>query len=329
MSKGMMQLGAALVLGLVIGLLGAKLIWPGEAEKPSAQQAVGSAEDWRSRIKELRIGITGSERDSQRMSELDQYTADISKRIGVPVSFVQASDYSGVIQAIAAKQIEMAITGADAYAAMYEATNGNVEPLVTNLEADGSLGYYSAMIVRADSPYQKLEDLKGKIIGYPDPNSTSGYLFPRHAMRKLGIDPEKYFAKNLFAGGHPQAAIGVVRSQYDAAFTWVSGVGDPAQGFTRGNLRIMVDAGQLDMKDLRVIKLFGPIPNGPTVIRKDLPQELKDLVRGVLCAMSFEDPKTFKSVTGGEGGGYVAVPHSFYQGIIELRDEERALRRND
>jgi phosphonate transport system substrate-binding protein len=296
-------------------------------KQPTAS-AAASPEDWRQQIKQVRIGITGSERDSQRMADLDDYTAFLSKRIGVPVSFVQASDYSGVVQAIAAKQIEMAITGADAYIAMYEASNGNVEPLVTNSETNGSLGYYSALVVRADSPYHKLADLKGKTIGYPDPNSTSGYLFPRHEMRQMGLDPDTFFGKTLFAGGHPQAVIGVVRGQYDAAFTWVSGIGDPSTGFTRGNLRMMIDSGQLNMKDLRVIKLFGIIPNGPTVIRKDLPQELKDLLRGVLTAMPFEDPKTFNAVTGGDGGGYVAVPHSFYAPIIQWRNEERAARRN-
>ena len=92
---------------------------------------------------------------------------------------------------------------------------------------------------------------------------------------------------------------------------------------------MMVADKSLDMKSLRVVQLFGPIPNGPTVIRKDMPQELKDLVRGVLCAMSFEDPKTFIAVTEGEGGGYVAVPHSFYQSVIDMRAQERAARRQE
>jgi phosphonate transport system substrate-binding protein len=328
MGKGITGWLGALVLGLVIGGIGVWVAKPSGDSKPAAV-AAAAPENWRSEVKQLKIGITASESNSKIMSDLNQYTKDLSVRLGIPVSFVQASDYAGVIQAMAAKQIDMAVLGADGYAAMYEATKGNVEPLVTNMETDGSLGYYSALVVRADSPYKTLQDLKGKTIGYPDPNSTSGYLFPRHAMRKMGLDPDTFFGKAIFAGGHPQAVIGVVRGQYDGAFTWVSGIGDPAKGYTRGNLRMMIDAGQLDMSKLRVIKLFGPIPNGPTIIRKDLPTELKDLVRGILTAMSFQDPKTFIAVTGGEGGGYVAVPHSFYKGIIEMRDEERAARRKE
>ena len=297
------------------------------SNKPSG--AAPAHEDWRTQVKVLRIGITSVEQASKEINQLDAYAAHISQRIGIPVTFVQASDYAGVVQAIAAKQIEVAITGASAYAAMYEASNGNVEPLVTNIESDGSMGYYAALFVRSDSPYHKLDDLKGKTIAYPDANSTSGYLVPRFFMRKNGIDPDTFFSKGIFAGGHAQAVVAVVNRQTDAGVTWVSGIGDVNEGYTRGQLHMMVADKSLNMKDLRVVQLFGPIPNGPTAIRKDLPQELKDLLRGVLCAMSFEDPDTFKAVTEGEGGGYVAVPHSFYQSVIEMRAQERAARRQE
>jgi TRAP-type uncharacterized transport system substrate-binding protein len=34
------------------------------------------------------------------------------------------------------------------------------------------------VIVKADSPYKTLDDLKGKAFGFADPDSTSGYLIP-------------------------------------------------------------------------------------------------------------------------------------------------------
>ena len=286
-------------------------------------------EDWRKEVKVLRVGITSTERDTGAQTQLDAYTKHLSDRLGIPVTFVQASDYAGVVQAIAAKQIEMAITGASAYAAMWEASNGNVEPVVTNLESDGSIGYYAALFVNSKSKYHALADLKGKTIAYPDANSTSGYLVPRFYMRKHDIDPDTFFSKGIFAGGHAQAVVAVLNGQTDAGVTWVSGIGDVNDGYTRGQLHAMVADKSLDMKNLRVVQLFGPIPNGPTVIRKDLPQELKDLVRGVLCAMSFEEPKVFTAVTEGEGGGYIAVPHSFYESVIEMRAQERAARRQE
>lgn len=317
MTRTIQTIVAALFISLLAGC----------GDGGSDTQAQQTSSNWRDEVTKLRIGFTGSERDTQRMSRLQQYADHLSNRLGIPVSFVLTSDYSGMVQAISAKQVEMAIIGASGYANMLEVSNGNVEPLVTNIEADGSMGYYSAVIVRADSPYQKIEDLEGTQIGWADANSTSGYLFPRHALRQRGIDPDAFFDKQVFAGGHPQGIISVIRGQNDVGVTWVSGVGDVNTGYTRGWLQMMSESGQIDMADLRVIELLGPIPNGPTVIRKDLPQELKDLVRGILTAMAYEAPETYEAVAGGSGNGYIGVSPDFYQVVIDMRTEEKETRR--
>ena len=54
-------------------------------------------------------------------------------------------------------------------------------------------------------------------------------------------------------------------------------MGDVESGYTRGNLRRMVDNGLLDMADLRIVWESNLIPNGPTVMRNDLPQEAREL----------------------------------------------------
>jgi phosphonate transport system substrate-binding protein len=315
---------AAFVVGLGLGVVGSLFLIPTKVAVRDITH------DWRAQVKELRIGVTGPENAAARTGRLDQYTKLLSDRLGIPVTFVEATDYAGIVQAMAAKQIELGIVGASAYAAMYDETHGNVEPLVSNREIDGSMGYYAALFVRADSPYKSLADMKGKSIAYPDPNSTSGYLFPRAFMRQRGLDPDTYFGRSGFAGGHNQAVIAVLHKQYDAGITWTSGIGKAEEGYSRGTFRIMaaMKPPQLAMKDLRVIELFGPIPNGPTVIRKDLPQELKDMLRGILTTLNYEDKATFEALSGGQGQGYVPVPHAFYSQVIEFRNAEKAARRN-
>ena len=102
---------------------------------------------------------------------------------------------------------------------------------------------------------QDLAGLRGKSLAWADPNSTSGYLIPRSELKKAGIDTAdgKYFSRTGFGGGHEQAVVAVLQKQYDAAATWASGIGDPAQGFTRGNLHEMVQKGLLTMSDLRIL----------------------------------------------------------------------------
>ncbi len=188
------------------------------------------------------------------------------------------------------------------------------------------MGYYAALFVRADSPYKTLADLKGHSIAYPIPTRPRAISSRAPSCASEASIPTPISARAAFAGGHNQAVIAVL---HDAGITWTSGIGKPEEGYSRGTFRIMMAAKppQLDMKDLRIVEMFGPIPNGPTVIRKDVPQELKDMLRGILTTLHYEDKATFEALSGGEGDGYVPVPHSFYQQVIDFRNAEKAARR--
>lgn len=48
--------------------------------------------------------------------------------------------------------------------------------------------YESLIFVRQESKIHSLTDLEGEIIGFKDPNSTSGYLLPRIALTESGLD---------------------------------------------------------------------------------------------------------------------------------------------
>ena len=53
-----------------------------------------------------------------------------------------------------------------------------VELKLTKQNVDGSTGYYSIGFARADSGITSIDDAKGKVFAFADPNSTSGYLVP-------------------------------------------------------------------------------------------------------------------------------------------------------
>jgi phosphonate transport system substrate-binding protein len=56
------------------------------------------------------------------------------------------------------------------------------------------------MLARKDSGINTLEDMKGKKLGFADPDSTSGYLVPSVALpAQLGAPVEEYFAKPVSA----------------------------------------------------------------------------------------------------------------------------------
>lgn len=286
-----------------------------------------AADDWRKQVPVFRVGILGGENEADRLKDNTCFKRLLETRLGVPVELYPASDYAGVMQGLISGNLEYAGLGSAAYAGIHIQDPEAVEPLVTTEQVDGSLGYYSVLYVRADSPYKTLEDLKGKTLAFADPNSTSGYLVPAFELKQQGYDPKTFFSQTGFGGGHEQAVVAVLNKQYDAGVTWTSGVGEQVEGYSRGNLRKMVDKGALDMKDIRVVWKSNLITNGPRVIRKNVPQELKDLVRGILVNMPIENRQCAEAIAGGEFNSFQPINHEFYKTIIEMRSELKKARR--
>ena len=282
--------------------------------------------DWREDVPTFRIGLLGGENDADRLRDNACLQEQLSEALGIPVELFPAPDYAGVMQGLLAEQLDYAQLGASSYAGIYLQDENAVEPIFVSAESDGATGYYSVMYTLADSGIESLEDMEGRSLAFADPNSTSGYLVPRAELTRGGIDLETYFSQTGFGGGHEQAVVAVLQGQYDAGVTWVSGVGDPAEGYTRGNLRSMIDNGLLDMSDLRVIWQSSQIPNGPIVLRTTLPQEAKDIVTDYLANLLETDADCYYSVTAGEGQGFVAVDHEFFVPVVEMRRMQTATR---
>lgn len=286
-----------------------------------------AAADWRTEVPVLRVGIIGGENEADRLRRLSCLKEKLETRLSIPVELYPATDYAGVMQGLLAGQLEMAGLGPVGYAGIVLQDPEAVEPMVVSSNVDGSLGYYAVIVTRADSGITDLAGLQGKSLAWADPNSSSGFLYPKAGLEAQGIDIDRYFGRVGFSGGHEQGVIAVLDRQYDAAATWISGMGERSEGYTRGNLRRMVDKGMLDMDDINIVWQSGNIPNGPTVVRKALPQPLKDMLTGIYVRMHIEDPECYGNVMGGEGAGYVPVGEDFFAETVELRRREVAASR--
>ncbi len=285
--------------------------------------------DWAAQVPTLRIGLLGGENDSDRLGRYKGYQSLLETTFEVPVRLFPAADYAGVIQAFGAKQIEIASMGSSGYAGAWIDTQGNVEPLLVAVEKDGSISYRSVLVVRTDSGITDLKQLEGKSLAWADPNSTSGYLIPRFELTQDGIntEPGKYFSKTGFGGGHEQAVVAVLQKQYDACCTWASGIGDVAEGYSRGNLHEMIAKGMLKMSDLKIIWMSRPILNGPLTARKDTPQAFRDDIAAFHLALPATSPAVYEQIERGGGKGYQRVKHEDFQLFVDLRQEEAKNRR--
>lgn len=284
------------------------------------------AGDWRSGIKEVRMAVSGSNDDPRLVKRRSTYRARLSEAIGLPVKLYESSDYNGVIQALSSGQVDLAQMAGGGYANVDAQIGPLAAPILALRQAEGGTGYYSAIVVRADSTIRTLADMKGRSLGYVDFNSTSGYLVPRARLREAGVDPDTYFGKTSFAGGHTQAVMALANGQFDAAILQASG-GDPVNGFSRGALHTMARRKLVDLKDFRIIWTAGPIPSEAFVVRTDRPQPLIDTVRGAMGALPYDEPDLWVDIGQLDGSAYTSVTREHYKDVIALRAADIAQRR--
>ena len=274
-------------------------------------------------ISEFRIGILGGENAQDRMNSNECMRAMTEDALGVPTKLFAPADYNGVIQGLLGGTLDMAWLGASAYAAVYLQDAEAVEPVLVKINVDGSYGYHSIGFARADSGITKLEDVKGKVFGFGDPNSTSGYLIPSIEIPQMGeeitMDSGAYFGEVKFTGGHEQTIVAVNNGDIDAGVTWADGQGNWEDGYNSGALRKAVDAGLVDMNDLVEIWRSKPIPEGPVVLRTSLPQDVKDKMTALVDNLYENDPDCAYGVAAGDSLGFDPITHDAYVSIIEAR----------
>ena len=271
--------------------------------------------------KDFRIGILGGENEADRLRNFQCLVDTLPEVLGVEkVSLFPAADYDGVIQGLLGGTLDYAELGASGYAKVYLEDANAVEPILTTVQTDGSTGYYSVMVARKDSGMTKLEDMKGKKLGFADPDSTSGFLVPSVTLpNDIGMSIGEYFADTGFGGGHENLVLEVVKGTFDAGTTWASGVGDFSDGYTSGNLRKMVDKGIVDMDDLVELWKSPLIPNGPIVVRTSMDADMKGEFKDFMMKLPESDPECFSAIQGGDYKAFTEVTPAFYEAIIAAR----------
>jgi len=284
----------------------------------TALTSAAGAED----IKEFRIGILGGENAQDRTNAYQCLKDKTEELLGVDVKIFAPADYNGVIQGLLGGTIDLAWLGASGYAKTYLSDAEAVEPILVKINNDGGYGYYSVGFARKDSGIAKLEDVKGKVFGFGDPNSTSGFLIPSIEIPEATgstMESGDYFGEVKFTGGHEQTIVAVSNGDIDAGVTWADGLGEWEDGYNSGALRKAVDAGLVDMNDMVKIWQSKTIPEGPFVVRKVLPQDVKVKMTGLLASLHAMDPECAYGVAQGDAKAFAPITHDAYEVIIEAR----------
>ncbi|WP_428925105.1 phosphate/phosphite/phosphonate ABC transporter substrate-binding protein [Marinibacterium sp. SX1] len=277
------------------------------------------AEGWKDDYQIIKFGILSGENEKDRLMRNEPLRVYLQDTLGVEVEIFTAGNYDGVIQAMAADQIEVARFGSSSYAAVYTATDGGVVPTLTAIRQDGTTGYYSIVVSRCDSGIDSLADARGKVHAFADPDSTSGYAVPYYNMiTREGFKPEEYFGTVTFGGSHEADVQGVYQGTFDTASTYQNNDADGI--YQRMEAKGMIDAGV-------ICKIWESpeITSGPWTFRNNLPPEMIEEVTAAIESFPTDDPEgyalysSFSADDPNPEAGFTRVDHDRYQWIVDMR----------
>ncbi len=230
-------------------------------------------------LKEINFGIISTESSSNLKQSWSPILEDMAKQTGLKVNAFFAPDYAGIIEGMRFNKVQVAWFGNKSAIEAVDRASGEV--FAQQVNADGTQGYYSHLIVNSDSPLKTLEDvLKGArtlSFGNGDPNSTSEFLVPSYYVFALNnVDPKQAF-KIVRAANHETNALAVANKQVDVATNNSESLDRIHERFPERR------------KAIRVVWTSPLIPSDPLVMRKDLPEATKTKVRNFFYAYGHSD----------------------------------------
>jgi phosphonate transport system substrate-binding protein len=231
--------------------------------------------------KVLRVGFVPAE-DAQQVMQNAQPIVDIlQKQLGMEVQPFVAADYTGVVEALRVNKLDIAFLTPASYVLAKNEANVKV---VLKSERKGIASYYAAIITRADSGIQRLEDLRGKTFAFGDALSTTGNIFPRKMFKERGIDPVRDFKQILYSGGHDATVLAVLNGKVDAGATYANS----PDGDDTAWMRYLKNPE--DVNKIRAIAFSEPIPADNLVINGNLDEVIAKKIEETFLQLS-RDPK--------------------------------------
>jgi phosphonate transport system substrate-binding protein len=171
--------------------------------------------------------------------------------------------------------------------------------------------YFSDVVVRSDSPFQTIEDLRGSTWAYNEPGSHSGYNVVRYALA-LRNETSGYFGRVIESGAHQVSLQMILDREVDGS----------AIDSTVLEQEIRNDPSI--QSQIRIIDSFGPSPIPPWVISKNTRPELKLNLQKLFLEMH-NDPAGKHILDRASTLRFVAVEDADYNPIRTMTRKGRGI----
>ncbi len=225
----------------------------------------------------VRIGFNPTQ-NSDQLRPAAQAIADYLERRfqgAIEVEIFIPTEYRGLIEAMRGGNLDFAFFPPDGYVIANQDVGAQV--LLKSVRGTSPF-YWSAIVVRKDSGIKNLQGLDGKTIAWVDKNSAAGYVFPRAAVVGAGLDPDKLFSKQTFAGRHDACVLAVLNKSVDACATFANDTRNKSGAWTQ--FLKPEEASQLT-----AIFYSRPIPGDTFSVSRQFLAKNPTLSRGIAAAL--------------------------------------------
>jgi phosphonate transport system substrate-binding protein len=293
---------------LVVAVLAVWLCLRSRPEPASMRQVSGqTAAGPKLGSRPLRIAMSAafvSERGVPVYGKIVDYLAE---RADVPLELVTGLAYTTINQMLEVGAVDYGFICGYPYILAHDRPVPKVELVAAPVPKDPRYQhrpiYFSDLVVRKDSPFESLSDLRGRTYVYNEETSNSGYNMPRSYLVKRGLTAG-FFGKVVRSGSHEASIRMVAQGLADASFVdslvldydRVHGFGDAAQ--------------------VRVIDSLGPAATVPLVVSTAAVQTAP--LKARLLTMH-EDPRGRKILDEALLERFVAVSDADYDGLRAMK----------
>lgn len=223
----------------------------------------------------LFFGISSSESPQsiyRRYTPLADYLAEMMER---EVRLVQRRTYKELNNLCRKGGVDFAWLTSGAYIDLSKDWDAEILALPSR---NGKSYYEACIIVHRDSPIIRFDELRGKSFALIDPLSSAGYYYPAYLLSEKGLNPDKFFSRVVFSGGHDKSIRLILNKEVEGASV--------SSAVLRDLQKNESEIGQT----IRVIQTSDPITMGPIVAQKEMHAELKGRLREVILNMHLDLP---------------------------------------
>ena len=129
----------------------------------------------------IRFAVTDLNGLEQLQQEFKPFQDALEDITGLEVELFPISSRTAAVEAMNSDMLDLVLTGPAEYVVMKELADARV------VTAWQRTDYYSEIVVMANGPINKVEDLKGQRVSFASAGSTSQHLGPAQALADLGL----------------------------------------------------------------------------------------------------------------------------------------------